>query len=244
MNEDYRKRIYQDYGTNFQDAPDMLSTKKIIRWKKGYKYYFKNWLPDNKNAFIVEIACGNGRMLDLLKDLGYTNITGVDISPEQVQLAKKFCKNVEQANALDWLESHPNCCDLIICMDMIEHLYKDEVLRFLDSCNKALKPGGKLILQTVNGDSFWGASARYHDFTHELSFGYNSLTRLLNITGFKSAQGRECGPIPYGYSIKSSIRFLLWQVIRIGLIVWNFAETGFSKNNIFTRAFLIKADKE
>ena len=242
--EGYRNRIYQNYGTDFQNAQDMLNSEKVERWKKSYRYYFRDWFLTDKNAAVLELACGNGRMLGLLKNLGYSNITGVDISPEQVSFARQFHENVVQSDVLKWLEAHPISYDLIICMDMIEHLYKPEVLPFLDGCFNSLKSGGRLILQTTNGDSLWGASMRYIDFSHETSFTYNSLSGLLNLAGFQAVQGRECAPIPVGHSIKSSIRFLLWQMIRSGLIIWNYVEVGFLKSNLFSRNFLIKGDKK
>jgi len=95
---------------------------------------------------------------------------------------------------------------LITGFDIVEHFYKDEVLRFLDAAFAALKPGGRLILQTANADGPWGAQHRYGDFTHEVGFNTNSLGRLLRLTGFESVASRECGPPPCGYSIVSSIR--------------------------------------
>ncbi|NPV76929.1 MAG: class I SAM-dependent methyltransferase [Anaerolineae bacterium] len=241
--DNYRNRIYRNYGTDFQNAEDILTSDKVKRWKKGYRYYFRDWLPVDKNASVIELACGNGRMLGLIKDLGYSNITGIDVSPEQVNFARHFHENVVQSDAMEWLKTHPNSYDLIICMDLIEHLYKPEVLPFLEDCFNSLISGGRLILQTTNSDSLWGSSMRYIDFTHEASFTFRSLSSLLSLVGFHYIEGRECGPVPIGHSIKSSIRFLIWQIIRIGLIIWNYAEMGISEKNLFSRVFLIKADK-
>ena len=124
------------------------------------------------------------------------------------------------------------------------HFYKDEVLRFLDACNNALKPGGRLVLQTPNADSPWGMSIRHGDFTHEVGFNPNALTRLLSLTGFQAIESRETGPIPLGHSIKSTIRFFIWQIIRAGLKLWNLAETGSAGSGIFTRVFLIAGKKQ
>ena len=87
------------------------------------------------------------------KVLGYTNLIGVDISPEQVNLARQVILNVYEDEVLSWLEEHNNEFDLITGFDIIEHLYKPAVLQFLDYCFKALKPGGLLILETQNAES-------------------------------------------------------------------------------------------
>jgi 2-polyprenyl-3-methyl-5-hydroxy-6-metoxy-1,4-benzoquinol methylase len=235
----YRIRIYQKYGTNFQDAPEIFSEDAAERWSRVYSYYLRNWLPVNKNAAIVDVGCGSGKLLYLFKIMQYKNITGVDISPEQVKLARQVVSVVEEANVLDWLEAYPSKFDLITGLDIIEHLDKLEVLRFLDASFKALKPGGRLVLQTPNAESPWGSQHRYNDFTHEVGFNPNLLTRLLNLTGFQKMEARETGPVPWGNSWISSCRYLIWQSIRLGLKIWNLAETGLSGSGVFTRVFLI-----
>jgi 2-polyprenyl-3-methyl-5-hydroxy-6-metoxy-1,4-benzoquinol methylase len=237
--ENYRTRIYRQYGTNFQDAPKLFVKKETLRWAHGYEFYLRNWLPKDKAAVITDVGCGGGKLLFFFINLGFLNVTGVDISPEQVSLAKQITPSVEEANALDWLEAHPNSLDLITGLDIIEHLHKQEVLRFLDACFNALKPGGRLVLQTPNAESPWGSQHIYNDFTHEVGFNPNLLSRMLHLSGFEHVEARETGPVPWGHSIFSSLRFIIWQMIRLGLIIWNLAETGTAGSGVFTRVFLI-----
>ncbi len=239
----YRTRIYENYATNFQDAPKIFDKAAAWHWGRAYRHYLRGWLPDDKNAKIVDLACGGGKLLYFFKRMGYTDITGVDISPEQVRLAKQVTPSVDEANVLEWLEAHPTSFDFITGFDIVEHFHKDEVLRFLDACQAALKPGGRLVLQTPNADSPWGTVYRYGDFTHEVGFNHNALSRLLSLTGFQRIVSRETGPIPIGHSVKSTIRYLIWQGIRASLKLWNLAETGGAKSGIFTRVFLITPEK-
>jgi len=116
--------------------------------------------------------------------MGYLNIQGVGISPEQVRLARQVIPDVAESNVLEWLEAHSSSFDLITALDLIEHFHKLEVLRFLDGCHNALKQGGRLILQTPNADSPWGTVHRYNDFTHEAGLTSNELSRLLALVGF------------------------------------------------------------
>ncbi len=240
---DYRTRIYENYASNFQDAPVVFDEDAAWQWGRAQRHYLRHWLPDDKKAKIADLACGGGKLLYFFKRMGYTNIIGVDISPEQAKLASQVTPMVEEANVLDWLEAHPASLDLITGYDIVEHFQKDEVLRFLDACCSALKPGGKLILQTPNADSPWGTVHRYNDFTHEVGFNPNALSRLLALTGFQYIESRESGPIPYGNSIKSSIRYCIWQAIRGVLKLWNLAETGSAGSGVFTRVFLIVGTK-
>jgi 2-polyprenyl-3-methyl-5-hydroxy-6-metoxy-1,4-benzoquinol methylase len=240
---DYRTRIYERYGTNFQDAPETFPKEAAQRWGNGYRYYLRKWLPVDKNAAIVDVGCGSGSLLYFFKTMQYLNVTGVDISPEQVQLARQVTSTVDEANVLDWLEERPSTFDLITGLDIIEHLDKAEVLRFLDASYKALKPGGRLVLQTPNAESPWGSQHRYNDFTHEVGFNPNLLSRLLNLAGFQEMEARETGPVPWGHSVLSSMRCLIWQSIRLGLKIWNLAETGSAGSGVFTRVFLITGIK-
>lgn len=40
------------------------------------------WLPDDKEASILEIGCGMGNRLYALHRMGFTRLTGVDQDPE------------------------------------------------------------------------------------------------------------------------------------------------------------------
>lgn len=240
---DYRERIYESYATNFQDAPPQFNIAAAWRWGRAYRYHLRDWLPNRKESDILDLACGGGKLLYFYKRMGFVNFSGVDISPEQVKLSLQVTSNVAEANILDFLASKPNTYDLISGFDIIEHFHKPEVMRFLDLSYGALKPGGRLILQTCNADSPWGGVHRYGDFTHELSFNHNSLSRLLNLVGFTSIESREQKPIPLGHSVLSSGRYIIWQAIRAGLKIWNLAETGDAGSGVFTRIFLISGVK-
>ncbi len=239
----YRTRIYENYASGFQDVHQEFDVVAAARAGKVWDYYFRDWLPERKDVSILDVACGSGKLLQFFKQRGYTNLTGVDISPEQVQIARQVLTNVIEANVLDFLEIHSEAFDLITGLDIIEHLKKDEALRFLDGCHAALKPDGRLILQTANAESPWGADHRYGDLTHEIGFNPNALTRILRLCGFGGIRACEAGPVRWGYSIKSSIRYYLWQIIRGVLKLYNLVETGGTGSGIFTRIFLMTAKK-
>ena len=240
---EYRSRIYAKYASGFQDAHEVFDERAAATWSKAYDYYLRGWLPQHKNAAIVDLACGGGKLLYFFKQRGYTRVSGVDISAEQVQIARQVGQDVGEENLLEFLGAHPGAFDLITGLDIVEHFDKDEVLRFLAGCFTALMPGGRLILQTPNADSPWGASIRYGDFTHEVCFNPSALTGLLRLSGFNRVEAREQGPVAWGYGLTSSARYLVWQVIRLGLKIYNLAETGAVGSGLFTRGFIISGCK-
>lgn len=234
---DFRTRNYKEYASFMQDTSLAFDENGTKRWGRLYDTYLRGWLPEKKDAAILDVACGGGKLLYFFKSRGYTNLSGVDISFEQVALSRQVIEHVIEADAIEFLESHENTYDLVVGLDIVEHFKKDEVLHFLDACHNALRPGGRLILQTPNADSPWGMKIRYGDFTHEVAFDTNSLEWLLTLSGFCENESREAGPVIHG--VVSLGRYLIWRAIRIGLIVWNLAEEGSKGSGIYTRVFLI-----
>lgn len=240
----YRDRLYSNYGHDFQDAGETFDREGALRWSRAIAYRLRGWTPETKDARILDLACGAGRLLFFFSERGYKDLTGVDISPDQVALARQVTPNVKQESVLDHLENNPDSYALITGYDIVEHFHKDEVLRFLDGCFGALQPRGRLVLQTPNADSPWGTMHRYNDFTHEVCFNPNALTRLLQIVGFSDIEVREVGPVPLGSSLTSSVRYVIWKMIRFGLRIWNLAETGAAGTGVWTRVFLISGIKK
>ena len=114
-------------------------------------------------------------------------------------------------------------------------------MRFLDLCRTRLRPNGRLILQTPNASSPFFGDVRYGDFTHEVGFTPRNLTQLTTRAGFSAIESRETGPVPWGYSVKSTLRYLLWQVFRRMFCLIELAERGGCGDRIYTRVFLLSA---
>lgn len=240
---DYRQRIYEQYATVFKDRKETFNAAEVKQWGRAYHSYFAGWLPKEKHAPITDLACGHGNLLYHFQTLGYNNLAGVDISTDQVKLARQIAPDVEENNLLDYLQEHKDSFALITGLDIIEHLTKDEVLDFLDGCYQALQPGGRLILQTPNAASPFVNVIRYGDFTHELCFEENVLGQLLKLCGFSNVEVREMGPVKSGYSWKSSLRYLLWRSVRFCMRLINTIETGSPGPQAWTRVFLITATR-
>lgn len=221
----------------------MFNAREATVLGKAYDYYLRGWLPANRQSPVLDAGCGDGKHLFFLTQRGFTNVTGVDASATQVAAAREIVPTVIQESAIDYLERQSASFGLILAVDIIEHLEKKEVLQFLDGCFKALKPGGRLIIQTPNGETPWGSVLRYSDFTHEVCLGPTSLGQILQVCGFEHSISRELGPVPWGYSATSTVRYILWQAIRLGLKAWNVAETGTVGRGIWTRVFLASALK-
>jgi SAM-dependent methyltransferase len=243
MSNEYRAKIYDRYVSRFQNEAETFDLQAAERWGKAYDYYFRGWLTARKDAAIAELACGRGYMLHYLKVRGYSNLRGIDISPEQVALARQVLACVEQGDAVTFLEANKGQFQLVIALDLLEHFQKDEALRFLAAAYGSLKPGGGLILQTPNAGSPWHGDTLYGDFTHEICLNANGIRRILRLSGFNAVEVRETGPIPWGYSLSSSIRACAWQCLRTLHKATAIIETGSAGDAIYTRNLLVRASQ-
>lgn len=117
--------------------------------------FYKKWLPKNKDAHILELCCGTGRLtLPIAKD-GY-NISGVDFTASMLEQAKLKAK--EEGLNIEFIEADirtldlPHTYDLIfIPFNSIHHLYQNEdVFQAFDNVKKHLKDDGLFILDCFN----------------------------------------------------------------------------------------------
>jgi SAM-dependent methyltransferase len=241
---EYRQKFIPNYvTTQVKPAAGAYSFKSYRRWAAGANRRFQDWFPADYAAPVLDLGCGPGNMLFLLHQAGYSNLIGVDLSPEQVEIARRACPQAEiiQGDAFDWLALHLSHYRLISALNIIEHFRKDEVLPFLDLIFNVLEPGGRLIVQTPNAASPWVGGVAYSDFTHEWFYSPRGLERLLTMVGFTAYQARESGPYIRGPA--SFVRFLAWQLIRAGLRVYDLVETGGADYPVYTRVFVASAVK-
>ena len=238
MSED----VYKNYtSTSVLTGVDV---KKFTAWSHLYfKTYILPHIPQDKNCSILEIGCGYGRYTQLnTQTLGYKNTVGVDISEEQIEFAKKNYQltNVFKADALDFLNSNPKNYDVIILMDVLEHLELDYAIRLLRKINESLLPKGKLIIQVPNGLSplkpiFYG------DVTHVRPFSVTSMAQILRMSGFNRFEHRALPPLVHGF--KSLVQRVLWTIF-INPAVYIFVTLshgspagGIYSSNLLTVAF-------
>jgi 2-polyprenyl-3-methyl-5-hydroxy-6-metoxy-1,4-benzoquinol methylase len=176
-------KLYSKYNSTHESvrvgkaAPER-STMRI------YSARFGRYLPANRDAEIIDLGCGSGRLLAWLENLGYRNLTGVDISDEQIKIA---ASNTSATLIKDRISSDvftESKYDVICMIDILEHLDKSEILCILESARSALKDNGLLVIQVPNNSSPFGSRMQHGDFTHKTAFNSSSLTQALSIAGF------------------------------------------------------------
>jgi 2-polyprenyl-3-methyl-5-hydroxy-6-metoxy-1,4-benzoquinol methylase len=161
-------------------------------WEEGEKnpsvYAIRQpWLPLQKDARILDLGCGLGHQLFELWCAGYRNLEGIDLSEGQAATAAKSAGKrvrIRQAEGAEYLAGRQNMYDLIVMMDMIEHIPETEALPLLRRVHEALVPGGRVVVRTGNMATLTASFIRYIDLTHTTGFTEISLAELLTQAGF------------------------------------------------------------
>ena len=177
--------LYTDYlDTHFGHFKD-VSIDGIENSIPALDHYYGELLPVENTSLILDIGCGFGNFVHYLNKKGYKNVVGVDVSPQQVETAESLgIPNVKCAEAGEFLSSKVSFYDCIIAIDLLDHLPKDDVVEFIQLMYASLKPGGRLIIQVVNGQSPFSGRLRYGDFTHQFALTSSSAGQLMRIAGF------------------------------------------------------------
>ena len=98
---------------------------------------------------ILELGCGTGWLSHELSRFG--QVTAVDLSPEAIKIAQATHPAV-QFHAANFLEDPilTQAYDLVVASEVLEHLRREDQLRFIRLAHERLGRGGFLILTTPN----------------------------------------------------------------------------------------------
>ena len=193
---------YQDYG--YEDANLTYSHTYILE-------PILKLLRKENNAIILDLGCGNGAMVKHILGEGF-NIYGTDASETGINIASKFYPNrfaLQDLSSEDLPEKFTHLkFNLIICTEVIEHLYDPR--QFIQFCKRILikNGGGKLILSTpyhgylknllLSVTGKWDDHANpLWDGGHIKLWSRNTLTKLLAEQGFIVTDFIGCGRVPY-----------------------------------------------
>lgn len=238
---EYRKKLYDNYVSKFKKTPRTLEISEINQFFQVYHHRYLPSLVDiGFNCKILEVGCGPGLLLAFLKNYGFGNLTGLDISVEQAEIARGYGLTIHVADVFDFLENRPEEFDVIIAIDFIEHFNKNELSDLMKLFYQALTKNGLLILQTPNGEGLFSRSIMYGDLTHETILTESSLQQLLLTFDFQNIVFNEIPPVSKNTAGK--IRLILWKFIRIMAIIIKRICT--SKNqNLWTENLLVRCHK-
>jgi SAM-dependent methyltransferase len=231
---DFRAALYDRY----------VSTFKGLGGEASFAWWDHKYLPLlaglDRAAPILEIGCGDGGLLAYLERRGFSHATGIDISAEQVSLARARGVRASVGDVFEILAGQDGTVAAIVAVDLFEHFSRPELARLAPLLHTALQPGGRLLVQTANGAGLFPAQVIYGDLTHMTIFTPRSLAQLLGASGFTDLAFYETGPIPI--RVRGQLDVALWRAIKAVANTVRHIETG-KRQSIWTENFICLARK-
>jgi ubiquinone/menaquinone biosynthesis C-methylase UbiE len=147
MEKKYAEYILEKTKKDYDLIAEEFSQTRGFLWEELKK--FKDLVKDGEK--ILDLGCGNGRLLEILRDKKIEYI-GVDSSRKLIEIAKEKHPNfqflVADALSLPFLE---NSFDKVFSISVFHHIPSEELrLQFLKEIKRILKPKGILILTVWN----------------------------------------------------------------------------------------------
>jgi 2-polyprenyl-3-methyl-5-hydroxy-6-metoxy-1,4-benzoquinol methylase len=194
--------------TNMKDPKLLVWTPEMIRnfWDYESRFpenYFANgrgaeiarrlrpYLPSGHS--ILDYGCGPGYLIEHLLKLDL-QVAGTDTSEESIRRVKeKFGSHPGFINAFsrEQLADSGRHFDVVIVLEVIEHLYDDALRGLLDDVRGLLNPGGTIILTTPNDEELEKhyilcpvTNELFHRWQHVRKWSGDDLRHYLENSGF------------------------------------------------------------
>lgn len=151
-------------------SSNIYNTAYYEAHSKGLDRMFKRILPHIgpvRGLKVLDLGCGSGDLSIFLAKNG-ASVVGIDYSKDAIQLAKQnleFQKTEVQNNVkfykkdARFIKFKKNTFDMIVSIDLFEHIHGDQLESVVEKATKVLKPGGILVVHTE-------PNKVYLNFTH------------------------------------------------------------------------------
>ncbi|WP_303309535.1 class I SAM-dependent methyltransferase [Hymenobacter sp. BT730] len=132
-------------------------------------------------AAVLEIGCSGGPLLQRLAAVGYSNLTGIDVSEAGVAVARQ--RGISNVSCMDGahLDFPDASFDLVVASDVLEHI-QDEA-QALREWMRVLRPGGQLLVFVPAFQFLWGKHDEVNQ--HWRRYSAAQLTAALRTAGLQ-----------------------------------------------------------
>ncbi len=141
-------------GQSIQEAYDDLYLERTLIHRDSFYLWLLELLQPSRNGLLLDVACGNGRLVELAARRGY-NATGLELSWSGIAHA------VAAEPRARWLLANgqqvpldADSVDAIMCIGSLEHY--DSPLAGAQELARVLKPGGRACVLLPNAYGLFG----------------------------------------------------------------------------------------
>jgi ubiquinone/menaquinone biosynthesis C-methylase UbiE len=135
-NDRYKRSSYRAYNWKMPRIYDSCIWLKLGKVELLDETVLREASSDDPSLRILDIGCATGRLLYKLAERGYTNLSGVDLAPRIIEVARnklspfKINLNLKTADSEDRLPWPDNSFDVVTLTGVIHHFYRlDDALK-------------------------------------------------------------------------------------------------------------------
>jgi 2-polyprenyl-3-methyl-5-hydroxy-6-metoxy-1,4-benzoquinol methylase len=180
-----RRNGYRGFEDVFRGSEEMIRERQRV---------YLDLVADH--APVLDAGCGRGEFLDLLAERGIES-KAVDLDAGMVARCREKGHQVEEGDLIEFLERCPEgSLGAVFSAQVIEHLDHDQLQRFLELALSRLRPGGLLVVETVNPHSPTAMKTFWVDPTHVRPLFPETMLVLCELAGY--ATGDVFAPLGNG----------------------------------------------
>jgi SAM-dependent methyltransferase len=181
--------IYPANYYAFSSGGNPLVARLRRRWEGAKVRLYRDLVGEGEKR-ILDVGCGNGRFLSLLREFGAPGwrLVGIDFDEEVLRECRAAGFEVYASRMEDFAEGEGSY-DAVVMLQLIEHV--EDPAKICERVFALLRPGGFFIVETPNlggldhawfRGRWWG---HYHFPRHWNLFTVASLRRMLEDHGFE-----------------------------------------------------------
>ena len=176
--------MYASFEDQFRGTRDDIKNRQLI-----YLSYLKEAELGTTDSPIIDIGCGRGEWLELLKENGFI-AKGVEINRVLANECWDLGLTVTLGEGVGFLRQEKReTYGAVTAFQLVEHLPLDTLIELLDESFRVLRPGGIIVFETPNPDNILvGCRNFYIDPTHERPIPSPTLQAVAEARGFANTQ--------------------------------------------------------
>ena len=187
------------------DIPAKLDSYKYVGFEdqfRGSQHEIADRLAAYAPLFegasdVLDVGCGRGEFLELLRGKGIS-ARGIDLNEEMAAVCRERGLDATAGDALGYLLAQPDeSIGGLFAAQVVEHLEPEYLMRFLEAAYHKLRPGSKIVLETINAACWYAFFSSYiRDVTHVRPLHPDTLRYLVSASGFQRVTVRFSAPFP------------------------------------------------
>lgn len=177
---------YVGFEDHFRGSPDEIADR------------LAQYVPLFEGASdVLDVGCGRGEFLALLREKGIS-ARGIDLNEEMAEKSRERGLDATASDALTYLRAQPDASlGGLFAAQVVEHLEPAYLLEFLETAYHKLRPGAKIVLETINAACWYAFFSSYiRDLTHVRPIHPDTLRYLVIASGFQRVDIRYTAPYP------------------------------------------------